>query len=57
MKTFTVTTESGTYTYQADTQGEALRLHTQERPGTGVLGIVESVTYRVQADELEATAD
>lgn len=57
MKTFTVTTESGTYTYQADTQGEALRLHTQERPGTGVLGIVESATYRVQADELEATAD
>lgn len=57
MKTFTVTTESGTYTYQAETRAEALRAHTQERPGTSVLGIVESVTYRVQADELEATAD
>lgn len=57
MKTFTISTESGAFTYQADTQADALRLHTQANPGAGVLGISESSTYRAHADVLDSFAD
>lgn len=55
MKTYTINSDAGTFTYQADTQGEALRAHTQAHPGTSVLSIMES--YRAEADALEASAD
>lgn len=57
MRAYTVTTETGTFTYEAGTQAEALRAHRQARPGTGVLGVVESATYRAQASGFEAQAE
>lgn len=57
MKTYTITTESGVFTYQAETQAGALRQHTQSRPETGVLGVTESVAYRAQSDVVDSLAD
>lgn len=57
MKTFTITSESGTHTYSAETQAGALRQHTTARPGESVLGIAGSSEYRAQADALESFAD
>lgn len=53
MKTYTITTAYGsTLTYQAHTQAEALRLHSQARPAEGVTGITETATYKANADTL-----
>ena len=58
MKTFTIRTETvGTKTYEAETQAEAIRKHSQAFPSAGIIGIVETSNYRAHEDALDSLAE